>query len=291
MHAQNMGGVDQVFRDYNQVLIDNGNELALVISDNGKDDYNLPGIKKIYKLKNFNQILDIIHLLFIIYSFKPQIIICHTNRTMSWMKWIKFIIPAKTIAVNHSPAYKKSLHCEYIFSVNKEIMDLIIKDGKSPKHSIFMPNMIRITPDIKFINKKFSTPIRIGMFGRFEPRKGFDILIKAAAILKEKNLPFKLIIGGFSIAGCSYNENTIKNLVTEYRLNDQTEFVGVVKNKPEFFDKVDIFCVPSNEEPFGMVIIESFLNSTPVISSATNGGKLIRNSRLQSFGNQAGIIN
>ncbi len=51
--------------------------------------------------------------------------------------------------------------------------------------------------------------------------------------------------------------------------------VGVVKNKPNFFKDVDIFCVPSREEPFVLVILEGFLHSTLVISSNTDGGKLL----------------
>ena len=38
---------------------------------------------------------------------------------------------------------------------------------------------------------------------------------------------------------------------------------------------VDIFCVPSREEPFGLVILEGFLYSTLVISSDTDGGKFL----------------
>lgn len=49
----------------------------------------------------------------------------------------------------------------------------------------------------------------------------------------------------------------------------------MVIDKKKFFDDVDIFCVPSREEPFGIVILEGFLHSTLVISSNTVGGKLL----------------
>ena len=49
----------------------------------------------------------------------------------------------------------------------------------------------------------------------------------------------------------------------------------MVKDKKSFFKDVDIFCVPSREEPFGLVILEGFLHSTLVISSDSEGGKLL----------------
>ena len=274
IHAQSIGGVDQVFRYYNQTLINN-NEVAIVISDNGNDDYHLPGLKKIYKLKNFTPALDVLHMLKIIRQFKPDIIICHSARSMKWMSILRPLIKAKTIAVNHSIYYKKSLHCEYVFSINDQIKNMVIKDGKDPKKSIFMPNMIEIDQNCKFLeDKKFHEIPVIGMFGRIEPRKGFDILFRAAKILKDRNIEFKLMIGGFVVPGV-FNEDNLKKVINELGLADKTEFVGIVRDKKSFFDKIDIFCVPSREEPFGMVIIESFLHSTPVISSDCDGAKMI----------------
>lgn len=273
IHAQFIGGVDQVFRDYNQVFLDHDNELAIVISDNGYDNYILPGLKKIYKLKNITPALDIIHLLSIIYSFKPDVIVCHSLRTLRWMKFLKPLISAKTVAINHGITFQKSLNCDYVFSINQTIADLVITAGKAPNCSIFIPNMIKIDQD--FVIKKFHNPVVIGMFGRIEYRKGFDILIKAAAILRKDNINFKLQLVGFSVSNSSYNENSLKQLVQENNLEDIVEFVGTVKNKKQFFDSIDILCVPSREEPFGLVIIESFFYSTPVISSNSDGSKML----------------
>lgn len=268
IHAQSIGGVDQVFRDYNSALISNNNDLAIVISDNGNDDYKVP---KTHKLKNINPALDIIHLLAIIYSFKPDIIICHSARTMRWMKIIRYFTSAKTVAVNHGITFQKSLNCDYVFSINKEIANLVVKSGKAKEKSIFMPNMIKI--DHNFVEKKFHQPPVIAMFGRIEPRKGFDILIKAAGILKKQNIDFRLKIGGFAVN--DYNEKTLYKIVEENNIENIYEFIGTVKDKKQFFSDIDILCVPSREEPFGLVIIESFVHSTPVISSNSDGAKML----------------
>jgi glycosyltransferase involved in cell wall biosynthesis len=195
IHTQFMGGVDQIFRNYNEIILQNGHHLELVISNNGNDKYEDDNIKKIHKLKNISPIFDVIHLLIIIYRLRPNIMICHTSRTMRWMRVIKKLIPSscKIIGVNHGMGYKKSLNCEYIFNVNKQIRKLVLDDGANPNKTFFLPNIIKI--DQKFQSKKFRTTPIIGLFGRIEKIKGFDILIESISILTKKNIKVKAILG------------------------------------------------------------------------------------------------
>lgn len=281
IHAQSIGGVDQVFRNYNEILVQNGHEVALLISDNGNDKYEIGGLKKIFKLKNSNQIFDFLNLLKIIFCFKPEIIICHSNRLMRWMKLVRVFrkigfTEVKSVAVNHGITVKKSLHCDYIISINQQISDLVVKAGFDANKSFILANVIKV--DQTYQEKTPKLIPTIAIYGRIEPRKGFDILIKACGILAQRNHDFKLKIGGFEVPG-SYNWQTIEELTKAQNIFDKCEFFGVVIDKKSFFKDVDIFCVPSREEPFGLVILEGFLNSTLVISSDTDGGKLLIKNR------------
>jgi glycosyltransferase involved in cell wall biosynthesis len=276
IHAQGIGGVDQVFRNYTEVLTKNGHEFALLISNNGNNNYETPAVK-IFKLKNLSQISDFLHLLKIILFFQPDVIICHSKRLMKWMKFLRIfnkigLIKTKSVAVNHGITFKKSLNCDFVISINKQISDLVINEGFPSEKSFILQNVIKV--DQPYQEKKFRNPPIIAMYGRLEPRKGFDILIKACAILSQKNYDFKLIIGGFEVEG-SYGWDTLRKLAQDNNISDKCEFFGVVIDKKNFFKDVDIFCVPSREEPFGLVILESFLHSTLVISSDSDGGKLI----------------
>ena len=91
IHAQGIGGVDQVFRNYTEVLTQNlsrdGHEVALLISKNGKENYQA---KKVFKLRNFSQVFDFLHLLWIAICFRPDVIICHSNRVMKWMRFLNY---------------------------------------------------------------------------------------------------------------------------------------------------------------------------------------------------------
>ncbi len=269
IHAQNTGGVDQVFRDYYEVLSSQGHDVALLVSDNEHTNYNA---KQIYKLKNTSQIFDFLRLLWIVFSFKPDVILCHSNRVMKWMKILKFFSSVKSVAINHGISFKNSLHCQFIISINQQISDSVVASGFDKNKSFVVSNVINVNQEYQ--KKVLNKPIVIGIYGRLEPRKGFDILIKSAAILKNRGLDFCLKIGGFE-AHKGYGWSNIHKIAEDSNVVDKCRFVGKVINKKEFFEDVDIFCVPSREEPFGLVILEGFLFSTIVLSSNTDGGKLL----------------
>jgi len=266
---QGIGGVDQVFRNYNEVLEKNAHELALLISANGHENY---AQKNIFKLQHHAQVLDFLHLLWIVFRFQPDVILCHSNRLMKWMKFLRFFSRAKSVAINHGITFKHSLNCDYVVSINQQISDLVVAAGFEKEKSLVLPNVIKI--DQKFLEKKIKTPPVIGIYGRIEQRKGFDILIAAGEILAKEGIDFCLKIGGFEVPG-AYNISSLKALAQKCGILQKCEFVGTVYDKKSFFADVDIFCVPSREEPFGIVILEGFLFSTLVISSNSEGGKLL----------------
>ena len=274
IHSQSIGGVEQVFRDYTQALESQGHQVALLISQNGFENYSA---HKVFKLKNFAQILDFINLFFIVISYRPKIIICHSRRIMKWMKLLKIFLPQKffnyqTIAVNHGITFDASLFCDYIISINHQIKDLV--DNYFDKNKSFVVhNAINISQKYSPKNFNHTCPV-IGIYGRIEPRKGFDILLLAGKILQDQGQDFRLKIGGFEVSE-SYNLSTLKNLANELQILDKCDFVGVVKDKTSFFENVDILCVSSREEPFGLVILEGFLYATLVIASDTDGAKLL----------------
>ena len=48
-------------------------------------------------------------------------------------------------------------------------------------------------------------------------------------------------------------------------------FTGWVENKHDFFQGIDLFCLPSLHEPFGIVLLEAFCHGVPVVSSDSEG--------------------
>jgi len=98
--------------------------------------------------------------------------------------------------------------------------------------------------------------------------KGQKYLIDACKILKDKGLDFEcLIIGGGS------RMEELQNQISELELKDFVILMGAVENGrlPEYYNKADIFVLPSLSESLGKVSIEALACSTPVIASDVKG--------------------
>ena len=178
---------------------------------------------------------------------------------------IKSISLKPLFAVNHTAKsrqikfYKKA---DLIFSVNKNIILELVNSGIDKNKCIYCPNVLVNLPNInpKLINKN---NIVIGALGRMVEKKGFYDYIDALKILKKKGFNFKAILAGDGIL--------YKDLVKYAEDIPELEFSGWIKNKQEFFNKIDIFCQPSHFEPFGLTIIEAMSYGKAVISTKCDG--------------------
>lgn len=104
----------------------------------------------------------------------------------------------------------------------------------------------------------------LGGMGNY--RKGLDILLQAAALLK--NIDFTIHIGG---DGKYLPE--FKELSKELGIYDRCIFYGEIKPEDvnRFYSKLDIYTLPSRDETFGVVVVEAMAGGLPVIASKCGG--------------------
>lgn len=167
-----------------------------------------------------------------------------------------------------------ALNCDFVITVNHEIRDKIANCGFSAKKIFVLHNAIEVSERYQYKFRQKHKPLTIGIYGRIEHDKGFDILLDAAKILKNKAIDFRIKLGGFDVDS-GYNTQDLYQLACQNKIAENCDFVGFVVDKKEFFQNVDIFCVPSRHESFGLTILDGFLFSTPVISSNTIGAKIL----------------
>ncbi|HVA10632.1 MAG TPA: glycosyltransferase family 4 protein [Candidatus Dormibacteraeota bacterium] len=114
--------------------------------------------------------------------------------------------------------------------------------------------------------------LTILFLGRLVPRKGCQVLIKALAILKERDdLPkFRLVICGHGPL-----ESQLKRIVQKDGLEDMVEFAGFVDedSKTRYYASADIAVFPSSGgESFGIVLIEAMAGGHAVVLAGNNPG-------------------
>lgn len=106
----------------------------------------------------------------------------------------------------------------------------------------------------------------LGALGTLEDRKGQDVLIDALADLRGRGIDAALRLGG---AG---GDGRADLLARAERLGvaEHIEAPGWV-DAVEFLAGLDVFCLPSRSEPFGIVLIEAMAQGLPVIASDVDG--------------------
>jgi len=112
-----------------------------------------------------------------------------------------------------------------------------------------------------------ATPDPIILFlGRLHKKKGVDLLIDAAGMLRDQCTPFRLLIAGVGEADF---EHQLRAQVDTLGLNGSVFFIGLVKGdvKLSLYQSAEVFVLPTSQENFGMVLIESLACATPVITT------------------------
>jgi len=272
LFSSKKGGMEQAFIDYTDALIMQKNDVVVII----KDDMPIIYVEqleklgaKIYKIKNKFGYYDyplIFKIRKILKQENAEVLIAHSGRAISISRRAcKWLCPI--IGVNHSSNIKRSLKCDAIFVINTQAKERVLAKDESFKDKVFlMPNMIKIPAKIP-TKKKEDKTIVIGGIGRFVKAKGFLELIKAGKILDDKGLDFKILI-----AGSGEEEGNLQNLVKELRLEKKVEFLGWISDvTEEFFNKIDVFCLPSHFEPFGIVLLQAMLHQKTIIATNSEG--------------------
>ncbi len=205
---------------------------------------------------------------------------------------VHFANPAATVALIASRTglleFSMSVHGPDVFyNVERNMLDLKVRHAKfvrcishfcRSQLMMFAPpgiwdkfRIVRcgVDPEVFKPNGHVAGGIpEILSIGRLVPAKGWHVLIKAFAALKETGLDFRAtMVGGGSVA------EELKEEVSRLGLGDRVELVGAVSpDKVHFFyDRADIFVLPSFAEGVPVVLMEAMAKEIPVVSTRITG--------------------
>ncbi len=109
-------------------------------------------------------------------------------------------------------------------------------------------------------------PIVIGAAGRLVARKGFDVLIRAAGLLRAQGVALEV-----RIAGTGEQQADLQRLIAQLQLEDTVQLLGFVADMGGFYQGLDVSVCPSIWESYGLVAIEAFAYGLPVVGADTDG--------------------
>jgi glycosyltransferase involved in cell wall biosynthesis len=176
-----------------------------------------------------------------------------------------------TAALNHSKTRKRPI----LWSIRKFIGQYPVFHSTCDEETTYIkrifgadarvvqiPNFIEIPGKVERNPEKYLLYI-----GRIHPKKAIDNLIKALSVSEEfMKSEYVLKIAG---RGKKEFETDLQSLVEKLNLTAKVEFVGQVEGAAKQKLLADAFwtIMPSHTENFGIVVLESLAQSTPVIAS------------------------
>jgi glycosyltransferase involved in cell wall biosynthesis len=112
------------------------------------------------------------------------------------------------------------------------------------------------------------TPVVIGAVSRLSPEKGFEHLLRAVAMLRDRGVDATLVLAG---EGPSRPE--LERLASQLGVAQHVQFLGDLAHEdvPAALQAMDIFAMPSTWEGFGVSAVEASAMELPVVASNIHG--------------------
>ncbi|MDH5387404.1 MAG: glycosyltransferase family 4 protein [Gammaproteobacteria bacterium] len=177
-------------------------------------------------------------------------------------KWLKF------------SAINRGAQC--IVAVSKNLRDSIIKASPLRKDlTKVIYNGIEIgdfeRPHSRLMRQNYGwndKDIIVGSLGNMHHAKGYDVLLRSAALLKGSGLTFRFVIAG------QIKEDIYKDLVklkTDLSLNETVYFIDFISDPAYFLSNIDYFLLPSLSEGFSIATIQAMAANLAVIVTRSGG--------------------
>ena len=181
----------------------------------------------------------------------------HTPPRLSPNRWSRAI---------QAGLYRLLLRRRAIVSVAPHIAAAVVALGVTRANVRVIPNGVDadLLPPVPARNP--GAPLKIGVLGRADPQKGFDIFAGAVQILRRKGVSADFVAG---IATGGFPEH--ERVVVAHLQEAGVELTTPGSDGPGFLAGLDVVAMPSRWEGSPLTLFESLGLGKPVIASAIPG--------------------
>ena len=193
-----------------------------------------------------------------------RVALAHGNRALSLLAKG----PGLVVGVLHNYRLQHLALADAAIGVTPALAARAVDAGLPPERVLALSNMLEIIPPL--VERAARQPPVIGALGRFVAKKGFATFLDALALLQERGVPFRARLGGGG-----GEERALRMQASRLGLDAHLAWLGWVEDKAGFYSELDVFCVPSLEEPFGIVMLEAFAHGVAVVAADAEGPRQI----------------
>lgn len=282
MFSRGLGGIEQAWADYGAMLASQGFDVVNVAHRRAVMPPQ-PNVKdiRLSPIANWD-IVAVLRLRRLLRSIRPQAVVCHGNRSLNLLAAARC---HRLIFVAHNYHLQHVRKAHDVFAITEDLRQTAIAHGVPAARVRVIPNSIdasRIPCSLSAMAgvggsadgleapagaaRREPAPLVIGALGRMVAKKGFAEFIAALALLRDRSASFRAVIGGEG-----EEAPALVAMARRLGLDDRISFPGWISDKAAFYRSIDIFCLPSLHEPFGIVALEAMAAGLPIVSTATEG--------------------
>ena len=267
IHFGKDGGAERFFVNLAWALGERGAEQRFIIRPRrawrGEIEVLGPIIESHYRYLSLSSLLLEWRLRRMLQPWRPDAI-------MAWMPRAARLIPdwpgaLKLARLGDFPMNLKHFgHCDALIG-NQPGIGNRCKDLGWTRPVHIITNFTREVAICPVARAQYDTPedaFLIAGAGRFVPRKGFDLLVRAAARIPGAWL---------WLVGDGEERPALEALAREVGMGERTRFTGWVEEPIHHIAAGDVFGMPSRQEALGNVILEAWQADVPVVATRSEG--------------------
>lgn len=199
-------------------------------------------------------------------AFGPEIVQCHLARAAHLGGRAARALGLPALAKTHNYVDLKYYRAiDRLVPTTADQFAYLRRAGVPETRLAIIPNFSRLTPAAAPRPPARTAPT-VGSVGRLVRKKGFDVLLLAVARLRAEGLELRL-----QLAGDGPERTSLVKLAADLGLNERACFMGWADDVAAALAGVDLFVLPSREEPFGIVVLEAMALGIPIVASRTAG--------------------
>ena len=198
-------------------------------------------------------------------GFQPRVVVAWANRAGRYAGAVKRRGAPWTLVGRMGGYYdlKYYRHCDHLVGNTRDLRDWIIGQGWPAARAHYVPNFAHDFAGVP--PAALPAPAgaaRLFALGRLHANKGFDVLLRALALLPGAHL---------SLAGEGPERAPLERLAAGLGVADRVAFLGWRRDTGALLNGCDIFVCPSRHEPLGNVVLEAWSAARPVVAAAAQG--------------------
>lgn len=196
-------------------------------------------------------------------TFAPDLVVGWMNRANQHMPdgpWLR----VGRLGGYYDPRYYRG--CDHLVGNTQGIVRWLREQGWAEERTHYLPNFVDDFADTQPASRAAlglpaSGKLLLGL-GRLHTDKGFDIAIRALALLPEAVL---------AIAGSGPELAALRSLANRENVADRVHFLGWRDDPGALLKAADLFVCSSRIEPLGNMVIEAWSASCALVALAADG--------------------